>query len=380
MDRPLRIFTWNVHSNYLHSLSHVPHEWFIPVKSGRPRGYAGRSGGFPWPERVHEVPVGEVRKLAFDCILFQSAQQYLQDQYEILSSEQQRLPRIYLEHDPPPGHPTDTGHVVDDPNILLVHVSPFNNLMWNSGRTPTCVIDHGVSLAPEVRYSGRLDCGITVANNLHCEGRRLGADIFEKVRQAVPLELLGIGARALAGLDDVSPSQAPAFMAQYRFFFNPSRYASLGMAVCEAMMAGMPILGLATTEMVNTIENGVSGYVDIDVARLMAHMQELLVHKNEARRLGEGARRYAQQRFHIARFVRDWEAALAFVTNSSLVNGHRIFHALPFSELVPLSTPVSIGNSMRKASVTRELGSRRDGHVFRSSDASRVTTYSSELI
>ncbi len=380
MNRPLRIFTWHVHSNYLYSLAQVPHEWFVPVKPGWPSGYAGRSGGFLWPDRVHEVPVGEVRKLEFDCILFQSSQQYLQDQYEILSGAQQRLPRIYLEHDPPCGHPTDMEHVVDDPNILLVHVTPFNNLMWKSGRTPTCVIDYGVSIPPEVRYSGHLDCGITAVNNLYSEGRRLGADIFEKVQCAVPLDLIGIGARAMGGFDDVPPPQAPAFMAQYRFFFNPSRYASPGLAVCEAMIAGVPILGLATAEMVNTIENGVSGYVDIDIARLMERMQELLVSKSEARRLGDGARRYAQQRFHIARFVRDWEAAFDFVTNSSFVNGHRVFPSPPFQEPPPLSNAFSMDNGIRKASVARVLGSRRDGRILRSSDSPRVPVHSGEVI
>jgi len=42
---------------------------------------------------------------------------------------------------------------------------------------------------------------------------------------------------------------------QDRFFFNPIRYTSLGLAVCEAMMVGMPIIGLATTEMATTVQN-----------------------------------------------------------------------------------------------------------------------------
>jgi glycosyltransferase involved in cell wall biosynthesis len=379
VNRPLRIFTWRVHGGYLYALSQVPHEFFVPVKPGRPAGYAGRAGSFPWPDRLHEVPAGEVRKLEFDCILFQSAQHYLRDQYEILSGAQQRLPRIYLEHDPPSEHPTDTRHIVDDPNILLVHVTPFNNLMWDSGRTPTRVIEHGVCIPPDVHYSGHLDCGIVVVNNLYSRGRRLGADIFERVRRIVPLDLIGVGATAMGGLDEVPPPQAPAFVAQYRFFFNPIRYTSLGLAVCEAMMAGAPIIGLATTEMVTTIENGVSGYVDTDVARLIERMQELLARPDEARRLGDGARRYAQQRFHIDRFVRDWEAAFAFVTNSSLVNGHRVFHSLPLQELSPLSDFSDPGNGARKASVVQVLGPRRHGRVLRPLDAPRTVSKSGEL-
>jgi hypothetical protein len=70
-----------------------------------------------------------VRRLGVDCILFQSRKNYLEDQYDILTEAQRRLPRIYLEHDPPREHPTDTRHVVDDPDVLLVHVTHFNNLI-----------------------------------------------------------------------------------------------------------------------------------------------------------------------------------------------------------------------------------------------------------
>jgi glycosyltransferase involved in cell wall biosynthesis len=50
----------------------------------------------------------------------------------------------------------------------------------------------------------------------------------------------------------------------------------MGLAVCEAMMLGMPIVGLATTEMAVAVRNGVSGYVETDVHRLVAHMRRLL--------------------------------------------------------------------------------------------------------
>ena len=65
-------------------------------------------------------------------------------------------------------------------------------------------------------------------------------------------------------------------MSRYRFFFNPIRYTSLGLAVCEAMMLGIPIIGLATTEMVTAVENGVSGYVGHRHRRLIERMRQLL--------------------------------------------------------------------------------------------------------
>jgi glycosyltransferase involved in cell wall biosynthesis len=313
MSRPLRILTWHIHGSYLYYLSQTGHDFYLPVKPDRSVGYNGRAGTFAWPATVHDVPAQEARHLQFDCILFQSVQNYLEDQYEILSSAQQRLPRIYLEHDPPREHPTDTQHVVDDPNVLLVHVTPFNELMWDSRRTPTRVIEHGVLLPDGISYTGELPRGIVVVNNLQKRGRRLGVDIFLRVREEVALDLVGMGATQMGGLGEVQPPELPAFAARYRFFFNPIRYTSLGLAVCEAMMLGMPIIGLATTEMATAVENGVSGYVETNFRRLVPPMHALLADPIEAQRLGANARRYARERFSIERFCRDWTSVFSEV-------------------------------------------------------------------
>src|SRR5262245_17003403 len=121
--RPLRVLTWHVHGNYLYYLSQARAEFHLPVKAERPPGYGGRGTTFPFGPNVYEVSASEVRHRGFDCVLFQSHQHFLQDQYEILSGPQRRLPRIFLEHDPPRENPTDTRHPVDDPGALLVHVT-----------------------------------------------------------------------------------------------------------------------------------------------------------------------------------------------------------------------------------------------------------------
>lgn len=263
------------------------------------------------------MAVDDLSRLDFDCIIFQHRDHYLEDQYQVLSPEQRRLPRIYLEHDPPREQPTDTRHPVDDPAILLVHVTAFNDLMWDSGRTPTRVVEHGVVVPADVRYTGELSRGLVVINELRRRGRRLGADVFTRAREQIPLDLVGMAAEQLGGLGEVPHDRLPAFEARYRFLFNPIRYTSLGLAVCEAMMLGMPIIGLATTEMVTAVENGVSGYVDTDQNRLIERMRELLADPAEARRLGDGARRAALDRFNIERFIRDWDEVLALVSGSS---------------------------------------------------------------
>lgn len=307
--RRLRVLTWHVHGNYLYYLSQVPHDWYLPVGRTDP-GYAGAAPGFPWPASVRDVPADRLRDLDLDCILFQSKRHYLEDQFELLSDRQRRLPRIYLEHDPPWDHPTNSRHVVDDPEMLLVHVTWFNRLMWDSGATPVRVIEHGVLLPETLRYRGELDRGLVVINNLASRGRLLGLDIFHALRRRLPLDLVGMDAESAGGLGEISHDDLPAFMCRYRFLFNPIRYTSLGLAVCEAMTLGLPVVGLATTEMATAVVNDVSGYVDTNLDRLVERMQFLLRHPDAARRLSDGARRIAAGRFGIRRFAREWDGTL----------------------------------------------------------------------
>ena len=309
----MRVFTWHVHGGYLYYLSQGDYEIYVPVKPGRPIPYGGRSPSFRWPPNVIEVPADEVRNVSFDCVLFQRREHYLEDQFDILSPAQQRLPKIFLEHDPPLEHPTETRHPVDDPDVLLVHVTPFNELMWNSGRTPTRVIEHGVMVPADVSYSGHLERGITVVNNLYRRGRRTGPDVFDRARRHIPLDLAGMGSEDADGLGDIRLDELFRVEANYRFFFNPIRYTSLGLAVCEAMTVGMPIVGLATTEMATAVQNGVSGFVDTDLGKVIEGMRELLRDHALAKRMGEAARASAMERFGIERFVRDWRDAFETV-------------------------------------------------------------------
>jgi len=311
--RRLKILTWHTHGSYLYYLTQAPHDFYVLSKPDRPPGYGGRSGHMPWGDNVHDMPIDEVQRTEFDCILFQDDPQYLKDQYLYLTPAQRSLPRIYLEHDPPRDNPTEQPHPVDDPAVLLVHVTPFNALMWNNGRTPVRVIEHGVIVPQGVTYRGELARGLTAVNHLARRGRRLGGDIFQQAREQVPLDLVGMGAEEMGGIGEILHAQLPAFAADYRFFFNPIRYTSMGLAVIEAMMIGMPVVGLATTEMATAIENGISGYVDTDLNKLVAYMRRLIEDPAQARALGAGARRRACERFSIERFVADWNAALKMV-------------------------------------------------------------------
>jgi len=312
MRKP-NVLIWHIHGSYLSYIVHASANFYLPVKPDRPEGYGGKGKTFYWPDNVWEVPAEEVRSLPLDLVIHQTTKNFFEDQYEILSEKQRQLPRIFLEHNTPKGHPTDTRHPVDDPDTLLVHVTHFNRMMWDSGRCRTLVIEHGVVLNENIRYSGELDRGIVVVNGLKRRNRIAGYDVWEWMHHRVPMDLAGMGSEELGGLGDIPHMDLPRVEARYRFFFNPIRYTSLPLALVEAMALGMPIVALATTEVPAVVDDGISGFVSNDLRYLEEGMRSLLSDRQRAEEMGRRAREVARERFSIQRFARDWERAFALV-------------------------------------------------------------------
>lgn len=314
--RKLNIFTWHIHGSYLAALTQTLHNWYVPVRTGRPARYSGRGTDSLLPAYVQEVPANEVRQLALDLILFQSPENYLEDQYEIFSDEQRRLPRIYLEHNTPKPYPVQSVHWVDDPATLLVHVTRFNALMWDCGRTPTAVIEHSVLLDPDITYDGSRAEGIAVVNEFVRRDRIAGYDLFREARREVPLTTAGLGSDELGGLGEIHYRRLPYILRKYRFLFSPMRYTSFPLAVVEAMTIGMPVVALATTEIPSVLQDGVHGFISNDPAYLTERMKLLLADPELARDLGSNARQLARKRFGLERFVSDWNRIFDNVTAS----------------------------------------------------------------
>jgi len=301
----LRILTWHVHGNYLYSLSHVPHEFLVPVTDPPRPGYAPLGTRIPWPANIREIPAERVRDTQFDCVLYQSAQN-LEDADALLTDAQRALPCAFLEHNPPLPHPTDTVHPFHHPRGVLVHVTGYNAEMWDRAGVPARLIEHGVPVPQGVAYSGELARGIVVINHLERRGRRMGADLYAEMARSVPLDLIGMDSERSGGLGEVPNMEVAAFMARYRFYFSPIRYTSLGLSLIEAMLCGVPVVGYAAGELPCVITDGLDGYVDTRVDRLREAARYLCEHPAEAARVGAAGREMASRRFAMDRFVSDW--------------------------------------------------------------------------
>ncbi len=306
--RKLNVLVWQIHGSYLNTLVQVPHRFYLPTRPGKPEGYGGRGPTYSWSPETIEVPHEEVRDLDLDLIIYQTPKNYSEDASEILSPEQRALPAIYLEHNTPQGRINEMVHPVNDPGVLLVHVTHFNDLFWDPRRTPTRVIDHAV-MPTDGAYTGELERGVSLVNDMPRRKRVVGGDVFMRARAEVPLDLFGFNSKEAGGSGDLPQAEVHERMKAYRFYFNPIRYTSLPLSVLEAMELGLPVVALATTELVTVIKDGENGFIDTHVEKLIGNMQRLLADPGEARRIGEAGQRTARERFGLERFVADWEAA-----------------------------------------------------------------------
>jgi glycosyltransferase involved in cell wall biosynthesis len=125
----------------------------------------------------------------------------------------------------------------------------------------------------------------------------------------VPLDLFGFDSEEVGGFGDLPQAEVHERIRSYRFYFNPIRYTSLPLSILEAMEIGLPVVALATTELVTVIKDGENGFIDTNVENLIRRMRRLLADPEEAHLIGEAGRRTVRERFGLARFTVDWEAA-----------------------------------------------------------------------
>ncbi len=105
---------------------------------------------------------------------------------------------MYVEHNAPRGDVPYTRHpMADRSDIPVVHVTPFNELFWDSGRAPTVVIEHGIP-DPGHRYTGELDRAAVVINEPVRRSRVTGTDLLSRFAAQAPLDVFGMVVSELA--------------------------------------------------------------------------------------------------------------------------------------------------------------------------------------
>ncbi len=284
------------------------HTYYVPVEPERGPDGRGRAMTYVWPDNVIEVDLETSQRTPYDVVIVQRAHE-LTSLVDVWLGTGRRagtdVPLVYVEHDTPSGDVAEMRHVAADrPDICIVHVTHFNALFWDCGRAKSRVIEHAI-VDPGYRFSGSLPRTAVVINEAKRRGRIVGTDLLERFATVAPVDLFGMGADAFGGYDNLPQERLHDEVARRRAYLHPNRWTSLGLSLIEAMYLGMPIVALATTEAHEALPPGV-GTCSTDVRRLLDALQTYHRDFEFARNAGLQARAYAQQRYGIDRFVRDW--------------------------------------------------------------------------
>jgi Glycosyl transferases group 1 len=303
----MRILLWHVHGSWTTAFVQGRHEYLLPVVPDRGPDGRGRARTWDWPASAVEVTREQARAEQVDAVVLQRP-----IELERLASEwlgDRSLPTIYVEHNAPQGRIAEMRHpAADRDDVVVVHVTHFNDLFWDCGSTPTRVIEHGV-VDPGYRYTGERRRAAVVINEARRRARVTGTDLLERFEgDGVPIDLFGMDAEALGG-DDVPQHRLHDEMARRRVYLHPIRWTSLGLSLIEAMHLGMPVVALATTEAPDAVPAD-AGTLSTSVERLAGAARELLDDPDRAREAGIAARRAALERFGLQRFLDDWDALL----------------------------------------------------------------------
>jgi hypothetical protein len=264
-----------------------------------------------WPrDRVTELPPAALREQDFDIVVLQRPHELEHLAEDWLGRRPGRdVPAVYVEHNAPQGRIADMRHpTADRDDLLLVHVTNFNALFWDAGSTPTCVIEHGI-VDPGARYVGDLPRGAAVINEARRRARVTGTDLLDRF---APLDLFGIDAASVGGIEDLPQARLHDEMARRRVYVHPIRWTSLGLSLLEAMHLGMPVVALGTTEVHEAVPPE-AGVVSTKVDVLAAAMRRLIRDRDEAAERGRAARAAVLERYGLERFLVDWDELLAEV-------------------------------------------------------------------
>ena len=307
----MRVLLWHVHGAWTTAFVQGEHDYVVPVLPDRSADGVGIARTYRWPaDRVTELPPAALRDEEFDAVVLQRPRELDELAPAWLGRVPGRdIPALYVEHNAPQGRIAEMRHpAADRDDLTLIHVTHFNSLFWDSGTTPVRVIEHGI-VDPGERYSGELPRGAVVINEARRRARVTGTDLLDRFAAAAPLDVFGIDAASVGGVDDLPQDRLHTEMARRRVYVHPIRWTSLGLSLLEAMHLGMPVVALGTTEVHEAVPER-AGVVSTCVDVLAGALRRLIDDPDEAAERGRAARAGALRRYGLDRFLADWDDVL----------------------------------------------------------------------
>ncbi|HET9257734.1 MAG TPA: glycosyltransferase [Pseudonocardiaceae bacterium] len=307
----MRVLHWHVHGSWSTAFVHGPHTFLVPVTPGRDADGRGRARTFDWPANAIEITPEELADTDIDVVVLQRPHELELAERWLGRRPGRDVAGVYVEHNTPRGDVPNTRHpMAGQTGIPVVHVTSFNDLFWDCGSAPTMVIEHGIP-DPGYQYTGEIASAAVVINEPLRRWRVTGTDLLSSFAAHAHLDVFGMAAGELAAegitvAGDVAQARLHEELSRRRVYLHPIRWTSLGLSLLEAMHLGMPVVALATTEVVEAVPPE-AGVISTRVEVLAEALRALIADPDRARDMGRAGRNAARRRYSLGRFCTDWD-------------------------------------------------------------------------
>src|SRR5215207_6675001 len=144
--RPLvNVLVWHVHGSWTTAFVQGPHRYLLPTLPERGPWGGGRPAAWDWPASAVEVSPEELADADVDVVVLQRPEELELAERWLGRRPGRDVPAICVEHNTPKGDVPHTRHpMADRDDLLLTHVTHFNELFGDNGGTRTAVVEHGI--------------------------------------------------------------------------------------------------------------------------------------------------------------------------------------------------------------------------------------------
>lgn len=309
----LNILAVPVHERYQSNLARTGHNfWFLRTRTVKDWNHAYAR----LPDNITLLPRDSLAlppDVRFDLVMAENKF----GGYQLLAPIADRLhiPLLVLEHTlPPTGWPPA---YLEQCRRMRGHrnyfISAFSREKWGWPADEARVIHHGVDT--DVFRPGEATCcagNILTVVNQYREPERLGCCGYEMAAEALrdlPWKHLGESkdgwSQPAKDIEDL--------VRHYRecaVFVDTANSSPIPSVLLEAMSCGAVCVSRGNAMVPEIIESGVNGFIRPDAEGMRALLVEILREPAAFRYAGEKARQTIKERFSLASFVREWDAAL----------------------------------------------------------------------
>lgn len=316
---PLNILTCPTHESWESNLARTGHQFYaFRHQSVKDWNYAYRS--LPNNYTLLNPDKGFAQlppDIDFDLVFVQNRF----GQFQLLKSiaDTLQVPLVTIEHTQP--HPDWPEHYIHQIRQMRgdvnVFISEYSRKLWGWGEDEAIVIHHGIDtecFSPDEATPRERHC-LSVVNDWVNRDVFCGFYFWAEATKDLPVAVLG----ATPGLSQPASSLkdlADAYR-QSQIFVNTSLASPIPTALLEAMASGCCCVSTATAMIPEIIQHGQNGMLATTPSEMREVLVSLLDNPEECRRLGEAARQTIIDRFHLNRFVDDWNKVFEYAAGIS---------------------------------------------------------------